>query len=51
MSGTIGEVGPGVDRFAVGDRVVVRPLDTRAETPADLAGSSSSRFFPTHRQC
>lgn len=35
MSGTVAEVGAGVDDFAIGDPVVVRPLDTRGETPAD----------------
>ncbi len=35
MSGTVAELGPGVTGLAVGDPVVVRPLDNRAETPAD----------------
>ena len=35
MSGVVAEVGEGVDVVSVGDRVVVRPLDTRGETPAD----------------
>jgi 2-desacetyl-2-hydroxyethyl bacteriochlorophyllide A dehydrogenase len=35
MSGTVAEVGPDVAGFSVGDAVVVRPLDTRGETPAD----------------
>src|SRR3954452_5440293 len=35
MSGTVAELGEGVTRFTVGDRVVVRPLDARAETAAD----------------
>jgi 2-desacetyl-2-hydroxyethyl bacteriochlorophyllide A dehydrogenase len=35
MSGTIAEVGEGVGGLNVGDPVVVRPLDNRAETPAD----------------
>ncbi len=43
MSGTVVEVGPGVDGFDVGDRVVVRPLDARAETPADRGFSHISR--------
>jgi 2-desacetyl-2-hydroxyethyl bacteriochlorophyllide A dehydrogenase len=43
MSGTVAEVGPGVDGVAVGDRVVVRPLDTREETPADKGFSHISR--------
>jgi 2-desacetyl-2-hydroxyethyl bacteriochlorophyllide A dehydrogenase len=43
MSGTVAEVGPGVDGFGVGDRVVVRPLDTRGETPADRGFSHIAR--------
>jgi (R,R)-butanediol dehydrogenase/meso-butanediol dehydrogenase/diacetyl reductase len=43
MSGTIAEVGSGVDAWRVGDRVVVRPLDTRGETPADRGLSHISR--------
>ncbi|AHF93130.1 theronine dehydrogenase-like Zn-dependent dehydrogenase [Opitutaceae bacterium TAV1] len=43
MSGTIAEVGPGVTGFAVGDSVVVRPLDNRAETPADRGNSHICR--------
>src|SRR5512136_1132278 len=35
MSGTVAELGEGVAGFAPGDPVVVRPLDNRAETPAD----------------
>lgn len=35
MSGTVAELGEGVEGFAVGDAVVVRPLDARAATPAD----------------
>ena len=35
MSGTIAALGDGVQGFEVGDRVVVRPLDSRGETPAD----------------
>ncbi|MEO0795495.1 MAG: zinc-binding dehydrogenase [Verrucomicrobiota bacterium] len=35
MSGTIAEIGDGVDGFAVGEKVVVRPLDNRGETAAD----------------
>jgi (R,R)-butanediol dehydrogenase / meso-butanediol dehydrogenase / diacetyl reductase len=34
-SGTVAELGEGVTDFAVGDKVVVRPLDNRAETAAD----------------
>jgi 2-desacetyl-2-hydroxyethyl bacteriochlorophyllide A dehydrogenase len=43
MSGTVAEVGPGVDGFRAGDPVVVRPLDTRGETPADRGVSHISR--------
>jgi Alcohol dehydrogenase GroES-like domain len=35
MSGTVAELGPGVAGFEIGEPVVVRPLDTRGETPAD----------------
>jgi len=35
MSGTIDAVGAGVSGYAAGDRVVVRPLDDRAEKPSD----------------
>lgn len=35
MSGTVAELGDGVEGFALGDAVVVRPLDARAATPAD----------------
>jgi (R,R)-butanediol dehydrogenase / meso-butanediol dehydrogenase / diacetyl reductase len=35
MSGTVAELGEGVAGFTVGDPVVVRPLDARAETAAD----------------
>ena len=35
MSGTVAEIGPGVEHLSVGDSVVVRPLDHRAATPAD----------------
>ncbi len=35
MSGTVAEVGAGVTHLRAGDKVVVRPLDNRAETPAD----------------
>ncbi len=38
-SGTVAELGAGVTGFAVGDKVVVRPLDNRAETPADRGHS------------
>src|SRR3954452_23949400 len=43
MSGTIAELGDGVDGFSVGDPVVVRPLDSRGETPADRGYSHISR--------
>lgn len=35
MSGTVAEIGEGVEGFTIGTPVVVRPLDNRAETPAD----------------
>jgi threonine dehydrogenase-like Zn-dependent dehydrogenase len=35
MSGTVAALGPGVTGVAVGQPVVVRPLDTRGETAAD----------------
>lgn len=43
MSGTVAELGPGVTGLAVGDAVVVRPLDNRAETPADRGHSHICR--------
>ena len=43
MSGTIAEVGSGVEGFRAGDPIVVRPLDARAETPADRGYSHISR--------
>jgi 2-desacetyl-2-hydroxyethyl bacteriochlorophyllide A dehydrogenase len=43
MSGTVAELGEGVDGFAVGDAVVVRPLDTSRETPADRGFSHIGR--------
>jgi (R,R)-butanediol dehydrogenase/meso-butanediol dehydrogenase/diacetyl reductase len=43
MSGTVAEVGPGVSGLAVGDRVVVCPLDNRGETPADRGLSHIAR--------
>jgi 2-desacetyl-2-hydroxyethyl bacteriochlorophyllide A dehydrogenase len=43
MSGTVAEVGAGVEEFRVGDSIVVRPLDARAETPADKGYSHVSR--------
>ena len=38
MSGTIAELGEGVDGWSVGDRVVVRPLDPCGACPACAAG-------------
>ena len=35
MSATVDAVGPDVSGYAVGDKVVVRPLDARAEKPSD----------------
>jgi (R,R)-butanediol dehydrogenase / meso-butanediol dehydrogenase / diacetyl reductase len=43
MSGTVAEVGADVEGIRVGDPVVVRPLDTRGETPADRGLSHISR--------
>ncbi|MGZ4152411.1 MAG: zinc-dependent alcohol dehydrogenase [Actinomycetota bacterium] len=43
MAGTVAEVGEGVAGFRVGDAVVVRPLDTRGETPADRGFSHIGR--------
>jgi (R,R)-butanediol dehydrogenase/meso-butanediol dehydrogenase/diacetyl reductase len=43
MSGIVAEVGPGVDGFGAGERVVVRPLDARGETPADKGFGHISR--------
>ena len=43
MSGMVAELGRGVDGFAVGDAVVVRPLDARGETEADKGLSHISR--------
>jgi len=40
MSGTIGALGDGVDGFATGDRVTVRPLDPCGHCPACRAGHS-----------
>ena len=40
MSGVVAQIGDGVDGFAVGDRVVVRPLDYCGECPACDAGHS-----------
>ena len=35
MSGTVAAIGAGVTGFEIGDHIVVRPLDSRGETPAD----------------
>jgi (R,R)-butanediol dehydrogenase / meso-butanediol dehydrogenase / diacetyl reductase len=43
MAGTVAEFGTGVEGFAPGDKVVVRPLDSRGETPADKGISHISR--------
>ena len=43
MSGTVAEIGTGVEGFEIGDAVVVRPLDTRGETRADKGFSHISR--------
>ncbi len=43
MSGTVAELGPGVDGYEIGGPVVVRPLDTRAETAADKGFSHICR--------
>jgi 2-desacetyl-2-hydroxyethyl bacteriochlorophyllide A dehydrogenase len=43
MSGLVDAVGPGVDGLAIGDPVVVRPLDARGETPADRGVSHICR--------
>jgi 2-desacetyl-2-hydroxyethyl bacteriochlorophyllide A dehydrogenase len=43
MSGTVAEIGEGVDGLQIGDPVVVRPLDTRGETPTDKGFSHIGR--------
>jgi (R,R)-butanediol dehydrogenase/meso-butanediol dehydrogenase/diacetyl reductase len=43
MSGTVAEVGADVTGLAPGDKVVVRPLDSRGETAADKGVSHISR--------
>jgi (R,R)-butanediol dehydrogenase/meso-butanediol dehydrogenase/diacetyl reductase len=43
MSGTVAEVGAGVEGLRPGDAVVVRPLDTRGETAADRGFSHIGR--------
>lgn len=45
MSGTVAAVGDGVDGFAIGEAVVVRPLDSRGEVPADRGHSHISRHL------
>jgi 2-desacetyl-2-hydroxyethyl bacteriochlorophyllide A dehydrogenase len=40
MSGTVAEVGPGVDGWSVGDKVTVMPLDWDGTCPACRAGTS-----------
>jgi 2-desacetyl-2-hydroxyethyl bacteriochlorophyllide A dehydrogenase len=40
MSGKIAEIGPGVEGWQVGERVVVRPLDPCGDCPACKAGHS-----------
>ena len=42
MSGTVAEIGDGVEGFHPGDEVVVRPLDPRGETPADRGLATSA---------
>ena len=41
-SGTIAELGPGVEGFAVGDPVVVMPIISCGKCPACQAGNSTS---------
>lgn len=43
MSGTVAEIGDGVEGFRIGDSVVVRPLDNRLEKPADRGNSHICR--------
>jgi (R,R)-butanediol dehydrogenase/meso-butanediol dehydrogenase/diacetyl reductase len=43
MSGTVAEIGAGVTGLAPGNKVVVRPLDSRGETAADKGISHISR--------
>ncbi|MEM9808680.1 MAG: alcohol dehydrogenase catalytic domain-containing protein [Cyanobacteria bacterium P01_D01_bin.56] len=43
MSGTIAELGPDVSGFSIGEKVVVRPLDNRAEKPSDKGYSHVCR--------
>lgn len=39
MSGTVSQLGDGVSGYEIGDKVVVRPLDNRAEKPSDKGHS------------
>jgi 2-desacetyl-2-hydroxyethyl bacteriochlorophyllide A dehydrogenase len=43
MSGTVAEIGSNVTGFSIGDPVVVRPLDNRAETETDRGYSHICR--------
>ena len=43
MSGTVAEIGAGVDGIRPGEHVVVRPLDTRESSPADRGFSHIGR--------
>jgi (R,R)-butanediol dehydrogenase/meso-butanediol dehydrogenase/diacetyl reductase len=43
MAGTVAEIGPGVTGLGHGDKVVVRPLDSRGETAADKGVSHICR--------
>lgn len=43
MSGTIEQIGGAVTEFSIGDKVVVRPLDNRAEKPSDKGHSHICR--------
>lgn len=43
MSGTIAELGPGVEGFKVGEAVAARPIDSREEEPSDKGVSHICR--------